>query len=90
MDRTITLTQEQVDALGYALDLAHSDQESYLANGSPEQDYGDDWPATAQFKAEQFRAIATLADSVGLHGELERWNNLALSVLGEEVTDAAV
>jgi hypothetical protein len=74
---TLTLTSDELEALGYALDLAFGDQEAYMANGSPSVDYGDEWPSVAQLKANQFRAIAQFAGRAGLHGELERWNTLA-------------
>lgn len=77
---TLTLTQAQVEALGYALDLAHGDQAEYLTNGSPATDYGAEWPATAAWKAEQFQLIATVAENLGLHGERERWEQLAKEV----------
>lgn len=78
--RTITVSPEELEALGYVLDLAHGDQQSYLDVGSPSVDYGDDWPNVSRFKAEQFRAIAQFANRLGLHGELERWNALAEAV----------
>ncbi len=76
---TITLTPEQIDALGYVLDLAHGDQESYLMIGNPRTDYGDEWPSTAAWKAGEFRHVADFAGRLGLHGETERWNAIAES-----------
>ena len=88
---TITLTEEQRDALGYILDLAHGDQESYLSIGNPDKDYGDEWPSAAAFKAQEFRHIA---ESVGklFHGETERWNSLAdcFEASGKEFRNAEV
>lgn len=74
---TVTLTTEQLEALGYALDLAHGDQEHYLRFGSPEADYGAEWEFTKTMRAAQFRQIAEVGKNLGLHGEHERWNALA-------------
>lgn len=82
---TIELSTAEVEALGYALDLAYGDQEAYLSNGDPEQDYGDEWESVSQFKATQFEAIGALAGRMGMHGEVERWGNLARMARGEEV-----
>jgi hypothetical protein len=79
--KIITLTPEEVEALGYALDLAYDDQSAYLDTGNPEVDYGAEWPEVARIKARQYSALARLGDCAGLHGELERWSNLAKAVL---------
>lgn len=70
---TVTLSRAQVEAIGYALDLAYGDQEAYLNMGSPVQDYGDEWPAVADMKSREFVRLAAVADMLGLIGERERW-----------------
>jgi hypothetical protein len=84
---TIRFTESEVEALGYALDLAYDDQSAYFDFGNPKQDYGAEWPEVSKRKEEQFRAIAQIGFRVGLAGELERWNTLADAVLqwGSEV-----
>ena len=77
MPRTITLTEEQVQALGEALDLAYGDQESYLSIGNPSVDYGNEWPETAAAKAQTFRHLGEVGELLGFHGEQERWGALA-------------
>lgn len=84
MVQMIGFTKEQIEAIGYALDLAHGDQEAYIDLGSPEQDYGEDWEHVRAFKAGQFREIAAVGEMLGLHGEVERWNALASKFMGEE------
>jgi hypothetical protein len=74
---TVTFTPEQIEAIGYALDLAASDQEHYLDYGDTVADYGDDWKETAKFKALNFRLLGDVGELLGLHGERERWDNLA-------------
>jgi hypothetical protein len=68
------LTEEQREALGWALDMAYDDQNSYMSVGNPEKDYGDDWPDAALMKANYCRSIAEIAD---INGEYERWTDLA-------------
>ncbi len=75
--KTIQLTQDEIDALGEILDLAHGDQESYMNIGNPHIDYGDEWPLVASEKAKRFRLIANIGEKIGLHGERERWEALA-------------
>lgn len=79
----IRITPEQIEALGYILDLAHGDQEHWLNAGNSSVDYGDDWPRVANMKAAQFRAVAQVA-GVLIAGERERWEALA----GAMVLDA--
>jgi hypothetical protein len=75
------LTPDEIEALGYVLDLAHDDQEHYLAYGSPSTDYGSEWPETQAMKARMFRAVASAVIKLGLfHGEDERWESLAQQV----------
>jgi hypothetical protein len=62
------------DALGWVLDLAHDDQLHYLKYGSPETDYGSEWPEVAKQRAAWCRAIAEAAT---IAGETERWEELA-------------
>jgi hypothetical protein len=83
---TLTITQDERDAIGEALDLAHSDQEHYLHYGNPEIDYGTEWEETAQAKAATFRLLGQVGEKLGFHGEAERWEELAKAVLGEEAT----
>lgn len=78
--RTIILTDQEVEALGEALDLAHGDQQSYLNNGNPSVDYGNEWPAVALAKAERFLRLAAVGEKLGFPGERERWEALAESV----------
>lgn len=87
---TVVITGEEIDALGEILDLAHGDQESYMNIGNPHQDYGEEWPFTAREKAERFRLVAALAEKLGLHGELDRWNTLAdsMQASGKEYAEA--
>ena len=87
--KTITLTDEQVAALGYILDLAHGDQESYLSIGNPRTDYGDEWPETAAWKARDFRHIAAAFGEL-FPGEVERWASLAecFEASGKEYEEA--
>lgn len=68
------LTSDQEEALGWVLDLAHDDQESYLHYGNQKVDYGDEWPEAAKQKAAYCRHIAEIA---GINGECERWTALA-------------
>jgi len=63
-----------VEALGWALDLAYDDQQSYLSIGNPHSDYAEEWPEVARQKAAYCRAIAKAAL---IHGEDERWTGLA-------------
>jgi hypothetical protein len=74
---TITLTQDEIDALGEIFDLAHGDQESYINIGNPHIDYGDEWPFVAREKAKGFRLIARIGEKIELNGESERWEILA-------------
>jgi hypothetical protein len=73
------------NAIGYALELAYGDQSSYLDNGDPEVDYGNEWEETKAFKAEHFRKVAKLAELVGLNGE--RWNNMAQELEPEQTQE---
>lgn len=77
VEKVLLLNQAEVDALGEILDLAHGDQQHYLQVGDPHIDYGDEWPFTAQTKAERFRLIAAIGEKLGLNGETERWTALA-------------
>ncbi len=76
MEKT-TLTPDELEALGWALDMAHDDQQSYLATGTLDEDYGREWPEVARNKAKYCRALAVLTGSLGLAGDVERWNHLA-------------
>lgn len=82
----LLLTAEEQEALAYALDLAHGDQELYLTNGNPLADYGKDWPTTRRFKADSFRHVANASAKLGFHGDVGRWKALATDV--EEVKTA--
>lgn len=68
------MTPEQVEAFGWALDMAYDDQQSYMSIGNPHKDYGDDWPDSARQKAAYCRSIAEVAP---INGEDERWTDLA-------------
>lgn len=48
----LTLTEEQRDALGIALDENHDERLSYLVIGNPSTDHGDEWPEVAATKAD--------------------------------------
>lgn len=74
---TITLTPKQIEAIGYALDLAASDQEHYLSYGDPPLDYGDELEEATEAKAEQFRLLGDVGELLCIHGEKERWDRLA-------------
>ena len=78
---TITLTGEQVEALGEALDLAHGDQEHYCTYGNPATDYDEEWPEVAQHKAATFRLLGEVGEAIGFRGERDRWNGLAENML---------
>lgn len=78
---TITLTDAQRYALGYALDLAADDQNNYLSYGSPEVDYGKEWPEIAKERAEKFIALGRVGELLGFCGEGSRWTDLANEVL---------
>lgn len=64
------------ETLGFALDLAYSDQEHYLRYGSPEIDHGDEWPEAKANKITMFRETAKMANVFQLHGEAHRWTAL--------------
>lgn len=67
--------EEQLnDAMGWVMDMAYSDQDSYLLIGDPHLDYGKEWPEVATQRAAWCRAIA---DASFIPGELDRWTNLA-------------
>lgn len=84
----VRVTSEQLEALGYILDLAHGDQEHWLKFGDPKTDYGDEWPEVANRKAAQFRAIADFA-GVLFAGERERWEALAGAIVLDAVESAS-
>ncbi len=76
---TVTISTEEFEALGYILEIAYSDQESYLSIGNPSVDYGDEWPSIAYSKATHFSLIAELYSRIGFTGERDRWSSLAQS-----------
>ena len=85
----ITLTPEQREALMHILDLAFEDQSNYLDSGHMATDFGADWPEARATKAATFRTIAEIAgQQLRIHGEFERWADLASSV--EEIRDGAL
>ncbi len=61
----IELTQDEHDGLLEAIDLAISDMQEYLQNGSPHKDYGDEWPDVAVEKGRRFDGIAALCLKIG-------------------------
>jgi hypothetical protein len=81
MTYTLTLNETERAAIGYALDLAHNDQEHYLDYGAPDVDYGPEWPETAREKAAGFIVLGQIGESLGFHGERDRWTELANAVL---------
>lgn len=70
------ITEELREALGWVLDRAHEDLESYQTYGNPHSDYGDDWPDAARLQAGYCRAVGQIAAEAGLYDE-ERWNGMA-------------
>jgi hypothetical protein len=75
------LSDNELEAIGYALDLAFEDQENYLTSGiDPVADYGPDWPEAAKHKSERFDAIAQAVEKLGIDNP-ERWQRLAKQVL---------
>lgn len=80
----LSITSEQIEALGVVLDLAHGDQEQWLKYGDPHVDYGAEWPEVANRKAKQFRAIANFAGPL-IAGERERWEALANEMVSDAV-----
>lgn len=72
--RFSNLTDEQQEALGWALEMAHYEQNEYMNYGNPHVDYGSEWPDAARLKAGYCRSIAAIAEIVGLETE---WNQLA-------------
>lgn len=71
------LTDMEREAIGYVLDLAFDDQQNYLSTGSPEVDYGPEWPDTARQKRTYFAALAVAVEKLGLPTDRERWQQLA-------------
>jgi hypothetical protein len=67
-------TNEERDAIEWALELALDDQQHYLDYGNPQLDYGKDWPEIASDRAKHCRAIA---DTYWNHGSARVWNMLA-------------
>lgn len=74
----VSLTEGQMEALSYALDLAYDDQEHYAKYANVDMDYGDEWPEVRAGKQEQFRAIGEIEKK--LFGGSSRWEELAESL----------
>lgn len=60
----LELTETQAESLLTALDLAISDQIHYLDYGSPEIDYGQEWPEVAANKAADAETWAIIATAL--------------------------
>jgi hypothetical protein len=76
----LELTKDEVEALGYALDLAYDDQANYINVSNLAVDYGTDWPDAREHKVTSFMHIAAIAEKLEMHGEPERWRALASQV----------
>ncbi len=76
----MTLTPDEIEAIGFALDLAYQDQENYFQTGDPKEDYGPSWNDERKMKADYFRTIGKVAQRLGMSGERERWNDLEASM----------
>jgi len=63
MARTIEVTDEQYEALEWALQIAGDDQESYLAGGYAAKDYGNDGLIE---KAATLRLVRDVAEALGM------------------------
>ena len=72
MFRVFELTPQEVDALTSALELAAGDQEHYLQCGSPQFDYGSEWPDVARSKSQVCHHWAEIAEKLGVGGSVYR------------------
>jgi hypothetical protein len=63
------------DALEWLLDIAHGDRQSYLQDGNPHSDYGDEWPESGRTMATHMRNITALAAAHGIKDV--RWAAMA-------------
>ncbi len=75
---TYTLTEDDRQSVAALLDLAHYDQDQWIAYGNPIADYNR---ADLVQKAAQFAAFSQLANALGLHPEPERWLRLQTRLL---------
>jgi len=55
----IDLTEDERNAICNAAYLAIEDQKNYLSTGSPDVDYGGEWPRVAGEKAESFLCLSS-------------------------------
>lgn len=55
----------QIEAIVWAVDYAVKEQEQYLREGDFEVDYGDEWPETANLKADQVDECASVMVALG-------------------------
>lgn len=71
-----TLTEKQIEAIGYVLDLAYEDQEQDIKYSDFSADYSDDLEWIIEVKKDMFTQIGEFAEAIGFHGEKERWTSL--------------
>jgi hypothetical protein len=72
------MTDEILLAIQETIEEALDDAENYLDDGSPELDYGDEWPEAAANKAKRLGLVADwLKAENGLFGVISRLEALA-------------
>lgn len=52
------ITQDEISALGIAIELALQDQRHYLKTGAQQDDHGEEWPEVAAAKAITWEKIS--------------------------------
>lgn len=62
---TVTLTEKQVEALLWIINIGEDDQKHLLYNGYMASDYGAEWPEVATTKAQDFRYLASVCAKLG-------------------------
>jgi len=76
----IDLTEDERDGLIEAIDRALDDRRYYLQSGSPESDYGDEWPETAREEARRWMNCASALRKFGVIAMADACENIASSM----------